>query len=131
MSLFRWDIFTTPTFIDWDNFIEIFSRGSGFWQYLASTLFFSLSVPLGLVLALLLAVTLNQPLRGIGIFKTLYFLPVVSSAIAVAIIWQWLLNKDFGVINTLLVKSGLQPIDWLGTPLMAKISIVLMSVWKG
>jgi hypothetical protein len=46
MSLFRWDIFTAPTFIDWDNFIEVFSQGSGFWQYLGNTLFFSLSVPL-------------------------------------------------------------------------------------
>ncbi len=131
MSLFRWDIFTVPTFIDWDNFIEIFSHDSGFWQYLANTLFLSLSVPLGLVLALFLAIILNQPLRGMGFFKTVYFLPVVSSAIAVAIIWQWLLNKDFGLINTLLIKFGLAPVDWLGTPLMAKISIVLMSIWKG
>jgi ABC-type sugar transport system permease subunit len=131
MSLFRWDIFTAPTFIDWDNFIEIFSRGSGFWQYLGNTLFFSLSVPLSLALALFFAIILNQPLRGIGFFKTVYFLPVVSSAIAVAIIWQWLLNKDFGVINALLVNLGLAPMDWLGTPLMAKLSIVLMSVWKG
>ncbi len=131
MSLFRWDIFTTPTFIDWDNFIEIFSRGSGFWQYLGNTLFFSISVPLSLALSLFLAVILNQPLRGMGFFKTIYFLPVVSSAIAVAIIWQWLLNKDFGVINALLVNIGLAPVDWLGSPLMAKLSIVLMSVWKG
>jgi multiple sugar transport system permease protein len=131
MSLFRWDIFTVPTFIDWDNFIEIFSYGSGFWQYLANTLFLSLSVPLGLVLALFLAIILNQPLRGMGFFKTVYFLPVVSSAIAVAIIWQWLLNKDFGLINTLLIKFGLAPVDWLGTPLTAQISIVLMSIWKG
>jgi ABC-type sugar transport system permease subunit len=131
MSLFCWDIFTAPTFIDWDNFIEIFSRGSGFWQYLGNTLFFTISVPLSLALALFLAVILNQPLRGMGLFKTIYFLPVVSSAIAVAIIWQWLLNKDFGVINALLVNLGLAPVDWLGSPLMAKLSIVLMSVWKG
>ena len=131
MSLFRWDIFTAPTFIDWDNFIEIFSRGSGFWQYLGNTLFFTISVPLSLALALFLAVMLNQPLRGMGFFKTIYFLPVVSSAIAVAIIWQWLLNKDFGVINALLVNLRLAPVDWLGSPLMAKLSIVLMSVWKG
>jgi multiple sugar transport system permease protein len=131
MSLFRWDIFTAPTFIDWDNFIEIFSHGSGFWQYLSNTLFFSLSVPLSLALSLFLAIILNQPLRGMGFFKTVYFLPVVSSAIAVAIIWQWLLNKDFGVINALLVNIGLAPVDWLGSPLMAKLSIVLMSVWKG
>ncbi len=131
MSLFRWDIFTTPTFIDWDNFIEIFSSGSGLWQYLGNTLFFTIGVPLGLALALFLAIILNQPLRGMGFFKTIYFLPVVSSAIAVAIIWQWLLNKDFGVVNALLVKIGVAPVDWLGSPLMAKLSIVLMSVWKG
>jgi ABC-type sugar transport system permease subunit len=131
MSLFRWDIFTAPNFIDWDNFIEIFSRRSGLGQYLANTLFFTLSVPLGLALALFFAVALNQPWRGMGFFKTVYFLPVVSSAIAVAIIWQWLLNKDFGVINTLLIQLGLDPVDWLGNPLMARISIVLMSVWKG
>jgi ABC-type sugar transport system permease subunit len=131
MSLFRWDIFTVPAFIDWDNFFEIFSGRSGFGQYLTNTLFFSFSVPLGLGLALFFALLLNQPLRGMGIFKTIYFLPVVSSAIAVAIIWQWLLNKDFGVINMLLVKFNLSPVDWLGNPLMAKISIVLMTVWKG
>jgi len=131
MSFFRWDIFTSPTFIDWDNFLEIFSKRSGFWQYLANTLFFSFSVPLGLVTALFFALLLNQPLRGMGFFKTIYFLPVVSSAIAVAIIWQWLLNKDFGVINALLIQLQLSPVDWLGSPLMAKISIVLMTVWKG
>jgi multiple sugar transport system permease protein len=131
MSLFRWDIFTMPKFIDWDNFLEIFSHDSGFWQYFANTLFFTLGVPLGLVLALFLAVTLNQPLRGMGFFKTIYFLPVVSSAIAVAIIWQWILNKDFGLINALLSQCGFTPVDWLGSPLMAKISIILMSVWKG
>ncbi|MDZ7361104.1 MAG: sugar ABC transporter permease [candidate division KSB1 bacterium] len=131
MSLFRWDIFTAPTFIDWDNFSEIFSRRSGFWLYLQNTIFFSLSVPLGLMLALFLALILNQPLRGMSIFKTIYFLPVVSSAIAVAIIWQWLLNKDFGIINALLIKCGFTAVDWLGSPLMAKISIVLMTVWKG
>ena len=130
MSLFRWDIFTAPTFIDWDNFFEIFSPRSGFGQYLSNTLFFAVSVPLGLILALGFALLLNQPLRGIGFFKTIYFLPVVTSAIAVAIIWQWLLNKDFGVINLLLAKFSLAPVDWLGTPLLAKISIVLMTVWK-
>jgi ABC-type sugar transport system permease subunit len=131
MSLFHWDIFTAPTFIDWDNFSEIFSRRSGFWMYLQNTIFFSLSVPLGLVLALFLALILNQPLRGMSIFKTVYFLPVVSSAIAVAIIWQWLLNKDFGILNAVLIKLGFSAVDWLGSPLMAKISIVLMTVWKG
>jgi len=130
MSLWRWDIFTSPTFIDWDNFFEIFSRRSGVWQYFTNTLFFTLSVPIGLALALFFAMILDQPLRGMGFFKTIYFLPVVSSAIAVAIIWQWLLNKDFGVINMLLTKLGLSPVDWLGTPLLAKISIVVMTVWK-
>ena len=131
MSLFRWDIFSVPVFIDWDNFIEIFFPRSGFWQYLANTFFFSLSVPLGLVLALFFALLLHQPLRGMGFFKTIYFLPAVSSAIAVAIIWQWILNKDFGMLNALLIKSGLAPVDWLGNPLLAKVSIILMTVWKG
>jgi len=130
MSLFRWDIFTAPTFIDWDNYFEIFSSRSGFGLYLSNTLFFSLSVPLGLALALFFALLLHQPLRGSGFFKTLYFLPVVSSAIAMAIIWQWLLNKDFGALNYLLVKLSLSPVDWLGSPNMAKVSIVLMTVWK-
>ena len=130
MSVFRWDLFSEPRFVDLDHYAEILFGESGFWHYLGNTAFFAMSVPLSLLLGLGFALILNRSTRGFTFLKSLYFLPVISSGIAIAIIWQWLLNKDFGIINSLLMHLGSSPIDWLGTPWTAKGSIVLLTIWK-
>jgi ABC-type sugar transport system permease subunit len=83
-----------------------------------------------MILGLLLALVVNTRIRGISIFRAAYFLPVVVPAVATAIIFRWLYNPDFGVLNWLLGFLGVPPQDWLGSSSTALISIAAMSVWQ-
>jgi multiple sugar transport system permease protein len=89
------------------------------------------SVPLGMALGLAVALLLNQPLRGRGLLRTLFFLPVVTPFVVAAIVWKWLYNGDFGPINYYLLKTHLisEPLIWLSDKNLAMPAVVLMSVW--
>src|SRR4051794_12708541 len=91
------------------------------------------SVPLTMLIGLGLALLLNQPLRGRWVLRTMYFLPVVTPFVVVAIIWKWLYNGDFGLFNYYLLKTHLidNPLLWLSDKHLAMPSVVLMSVWSG
>lgn len=131
LSFYRWNIFSPATFIDLQNYVRIlFDPGSQFWTYLGNTLFFMLGIPIGLGFALFLALLVNQRLRAIGLFRTLYFLPVVASMITVALLWEYILNREHGLLNQFLGQFGVQPLFWLGDPLLAKVGIILMRIWK-
>jgi multiple sugar transport system permease protein len=89
------------------------------------------SVPLGMLIGLGLALLLNQPLRGRAILRTMYFLPVVTPFVVVAIIWKWLYNGDFGLFNYYLLKTHLihDPLLWLSDKNLAMPAVILMTVW--
>ncbi|NED95874.1 sugar ABC transporter permease [Phytoactinopolyspora alkaliphila] len=91
------------------------------------------SVPLTMMVGLVVALLLNQPLRARGILRVMYFLPVVTPFVVVAIIWKWLYNGDFGLFNYYLLKANLieEPLLWLADKNLAMPSIILMSVWAG
>jgi multiple sugar transport system permease protein len=91
------------------------------------------TVPLTMGIGLLIAILLNQPIRARGFFRTLYFLPVVTPFVVVAIIWKWLYNSDFGLFNFYLLKAHLitEPLLWLSDKDLAMPAVVLMSVWSG
>jgi multiple sugar transport system permease protein len=91
------------------------------------------TVPLTMGIGLLIALLLNQPIRGRGLFRTMYFLPVVTPFVVVAIIWKWLYNGDFGLFNYYLLKTKLisEPLLWLADKDLAMPAVVLMSVWSG
>jgi multiple sugar transport system permease protein len=103
-----------------------------FWQALANTGFFVLvGVPLSMTASLGAALLLNSPLvRLRGLFRTALFAPVVTTLVAVAVVWRYLLHSRYGLINHGLAQLGIEPIDWLGDPLWAMPAIALMSVWK-
>lgn len=90
-----------------------------------------LTVPAGVILALLLAVLFNRQIPGIGAFRTLTFIPVITSMVAVSLIWSMLYEDNGGLLNTLLGYVGLPPVHWLTDTNMAMISIAIMSIWKG
>ena len=90
-----------------------------------------MSVPLGLAIALGLALALNQAVRGIALVRTAYFLPVVTSTIAIALVWQWIYNADSGLLNQVLGVVGIPPQKWLTNPTLAMPSIIAMSIWQG
>jgi multiple sugar transport system permease protein len=106
-----------------------------FYSSLRNTLQYALgTIPLGLALALALALLLNAGLKGMGIYRTTYYLPVVTSMVAVAMVWMWIYDPSYGLLNYLLARlsSGrIAPQAWLADPGQAMAAIVAMSVWKG
>jgi multiple sugar transport system permease protein len=90
-----------------------------------------LSVPLGMAASLLIALVMNMKLRGVYFFRTLFFMPVISSWVAVSVIWITLLDPRAGLVNYLLQSVGLPVINWLGDPASAMPSLVLITIWKG
>jgi multiple sugar transport system permease protein len=136
-SLLEWNLLTPPTWLGFDNYQQLL-RDPEFWSSLWATIYYTVvSVPLGMATALLLALALNQQFRGITIYRTLYFIPVVSSMIAVALMWRWMYNPTSGILNyvlnnlfSLLGLPWTAP-DWLQSRTWAMPAIILMSVWKG
>jgi multiple sugar transport system permease protein len=130
LTLFSWDLLTPPRFIGLGNFAQLL-RDPDFWAALGHTLYFIAGyIPLVMVAALGLAVILNQKLPGRVIFRGAFFLPVVSAWVAVALLWQWIFNPRFGLVNYLLGLLGLHGPGWLFDPNWAMPAIVLTSVWK-
>ncbi|OHD56535.1 MAG: hypothetical protein A2Y33_15335 [Spirochaetes bacterium GWF1_51_8] len=101
-------------------------------MYFLNTLFFLLEIPLGMILSLIMALAMNQPLKGIVVFRVLFFLPVISNIVAIALLWRWILNADYGFVNEMLRAIGIaNPPQWFGDKDWAKIAIIIMDVWKG
>jgi multiple sugar transport system permease protein len=118
-------------FIGFDNYANLLQTPL-FWQALANTGFFVLvGVPLSIAASLGAALLLNSSLvRFSGFFRTALFAPVVTTLVAVAVVWRYLLHSRYGLVNHGLAQLGIGPIDWLGDPLWAMPAIALMSVWK-
>jgi multiple sugar transport system permease protein len=131
ISLTSWDLLRPPQFVGLDNFVSL-ANDSRFLVSLRNTAIYTLlSVPIGLVLALGLALALNQPLRGIALIRTAYFLPVVTSATAVGLVWFWIYSPASGLLNQAIGVFGLPPQKWVSDPFWAMPAIVAMSVWQG
>ena len=137
LSFFRWNLLTPPEFAGVNNYVQLISQDAVFRKVLGNTLFYAVTiVPIQLVLGLLFAVALNQGIRGLEIYRLIYFMPVVTNIVAVAIVFQWLLNRDFGIANAwvwqLAESTGwnIAPPDWLNSSVWAKPAVVLLTVWK-
>jgi ABC-type sugar transport systems, permease components len=131
ISLTQWDLLRAPQLVGLDNFVALASDDR-FLKALRNTAFYTVvSVPLGMLLSLFLALALNQTIRGIAWIRTAYFLPVVTSTIAIALVWQWIYSPDAGLLNQFTGIFGIPPQKWLSNPTLAMPSIVAMSVWQG
>lgn len=132
LSFQRWSGFGPARWVGIDNYLAIV-REDVVGKALINTLTFTvLLVPSGVLLALLLAVVLNlRNLRGRGVFRTIYFLPFITSSIIVGIVFHMLLDDTFGWANIILQTVGLGPISWLRSAFWAKVSIVLLAHWHG
>jgi multiple sugar transport system permease protein len=118
-------------FVGFDNYLALL-RTPLFWQALGNTLFFVVvGVPLSIAASLGAALLLHSKLaRFKAFYRTALFAPVVTTLVAVAVVWRYLLHTRYGLINHGLVQLGLEPVDWLGDPTWAMPAIMLMSVWK-
>ena len=106
-----------------------------FWKCLGNTLYLMMIIPLQIVASLLLALILNHKIKGISFFKTLYFLPTITNGVAICLLWAWMYNYDFGLLNGMLAKSAtavgihFRGIPWLTSVEWAKPSLMMMGLW--
>lgn len=129
LSFQEWNLITPAKFVGLKNFEKMFSDKL-FWKSLEVTSMYTfVSVPLGLVLSFLLALLINTKVRGIALFRTIYYLPTIVPAVASAVLWAWILNTDFGLLNGLLNYFGIAKIAWLQEPEWALPALILMSLW--
>ncbi|MBI3947516.1 MAG: sugar ABC transporter permease [Armatimonadetes bacterium] len=152
ISLHKWSILK-ESYLGLANYAALITDPE-FRQALVVTVWYVIgTVPVGLAIALGVAVTLFRPIRARGFFRTLFFLPYVTSLVAAAAVWEWMYNPDYGVINLLLTRAGLPPLRWLleptgvfrlaldpigialpewaAGPSLALVSIIIMSIWSG
>ncbi len=135
LSFVRWDLFTPPQFAGLDNFIQLF-RDPLFWKYCWNTVYLMATIPLSMAGSLMLALALNQKLKGIVFFRTVYFLPTICSGVAIYMLWRLLYNADFGLFNLTIAKIGeifhlpLKGPNWLTDEEWAKPALIIMSVWQ-
>ena len=115
-------------FVGLANFREL-AHDPLFWTTLRNTALYTTYVPITMAAALGLALLLNRRRGGERLLRTVVFLPFVTSAVAIAIVWQWMFNPDFGLVNYLLGLVGIPALDWLGSPHLALLAIILVTVW--
>ncbi len=128
LSFFDWDLIGTPTWAGISNYVQLFQNES-YMEAFSNTLKFSaMYVPSVVIISLLLAVLLNRKIRGVGVFRTVYFLPTVTSAVATALVWNMIYGRDTGILNFMLESVGLSPVCWLCTN-NAMLSVVIVNVW--
>ncbi len=123
--------FQNAPWVGLENY-EFLLGDTRFWNSMQNSAYYTLlSVPLGMAVSLLVALVMNQKLRGIYVFRTLFFLPVISSWVAVSVVWITLLDPEAGIVNYVLTQIGFPRLNWLGDPNTAMPSIVLIAIWKG
>ena len=144
LSFARWDPLEGWRGLLWaglGNYIEIvsFHRDAGrvvatdpaFWRSLYNTSYLMIGIPIGMVLSLLTALLLNQKLRGIVLWRALFFVPTICSSVAVAALWEWIYQPDTGLLNGALRLLGRSGPNWLGDPAWARPALILMGLWVG
>jgi multiple sugar transport system permease protein len=130
LSFTRWDLFTAPRWIGFDNYANLLFDDASFIQSLkVTTIYAFVGVPLQVGLGLVLATLLNQNIRWLGFFRTVYYLPSVIGGIAVAVMFRWIFGTQFGLINGMLSTIGIRGPSWLGDPNLVLISFIIMSLW--
>ncbi|MBE6981995.1 MAG: sugar ABC transporter permease [Ruminococcaceae bacterium] len=131
MSLTDWNILEgTQNYIGFANF-KLILKDPLFWKSMGNTLFLMLGIPIGMVFAMITAIALNRKLVGKTVYRVILYLPAVSSVVAVALLWRWIYNAEYGVLNMLLSQIGIEPVNWLGDPGVVKISLIILGVWRG
>lgn len=130
LSFFNADMMNPPRFVGLANYQTSLFQDSLWLRALTNTAYYTfVSVPLQVILALLLALLLNARIAARSVFRTIYYLPAVVSGVAVAILWIWLLNPDYGLINGFIGLFGVEGPAWLFSETWAMPSIILMSLW--
>ncbi len=131
VSFQRWDVFRPPKFVGLRNFEELFTSDPLFLIAIRNTVVFTLgTVVPTIVISLAVAGVLNRKVKGIGVFRTIVFLPLAISSVVMAVVWQFVFNTDNGLLNIMLGWVGIGPVPWLVSPNWAMVSLCIVSVWR-
>ncbi len=132
LSALRWNGIDPAQFVGFQNYLDFFNDPLVLTALMNNTLYAIGTVSGKIVLSLLLALLLNQALKGRSFYRTALFMPVVISFVVVSILWAWLYNPQFGLVNQLLTSLGLKflILDWLGSPKVALGSLMIVDIWK-
>ncbi len=131
VSFYEWDLIGQPEYVGVGNYSRLFDDPM-FYKSLWNTVYYAaVSVPLSILFSLIIAMLLNNPISAIGLYRTIYFIPVITSINAVAIVWNFIYHPDFGLLNKILAIFSIDPRAWLQDPTWAMPAIIFMSVWKG
>jgi multiple sugar transport system permease protein len=128
LSFFDWDLIGLPTWAGVSNYLELFKNESYIGAFVNTLKFSALYVPGVVVISLVLAVLLNRKIHGVGIFRTVYFLPTVTSAVATALVWNMIYGRDTGILNFMLESLSLPPVCWLCSN-NAMMAVVIVNIW--
>ena len=131
ISLSDWNLISPPKFVGLDNYLKLFSDPV-FYNVLFLTAVYALVVVVfSIIIPLVLAVALNEKLKGITLLRTAYFLPVITPMIVVAIVWSWIFDPNNGILNFILIKCHLSnPPQWLFDKNWSLTAIIIVSIWK-
>ena len=129
-SFTTYDIISPAEFVGIGNYKDLLTTDPLFWPAVRNTIFLvCILIPCNLLLALSLALLLNTKVRGMAFFRTLFFLPSIVPDVVVAVLWAWMLNAQFGLLNGTLRQIGLPTVGWLTDPLWTKPSLILVALW--
>ena len=129
-SFTRYDLLREPVFVGFKNYVDLFTVDPNFGQVAYNTVYWVLfSVPIGIVAAYLMAALLNTEIKGRSFFRAIFFFPSIIPAVVVAMVWQFLLNAQFGVFNSVLQAMGLPTIPFISNPDLAKPSLIAINTW--
>ena len=131
LSFMDWDMLSPPRWAGLANYEKLFFIDPLALHSLKITVVFSLvSIPLNIVFGLAIAMLLNTNIRGLSVFRTIYYLPAILSGVAVAILWQWIFSTEFGLLNTALRLFGIEGPAWLGSKIWVIPAFVVMRLWS-
>jgi multiple sugar transport system permease protein len=132
LSFWKWRIMRgEPTFNGLTNY-QLLLTSEDFWQAIGNTIYFAVgSIPTGMAISLFIAILLNRKMKLLPVYRTAFFLPTVTSMVAVSVVWMWIYHPDVGLMNYLLNLIGLPSIRWLNDPRWAMPALILLGIWKG
>lgn len=127
----QWSLIEPSIWVGLHNYVRMFTRDILFWQALKVTAYFVLlSLPLKLIFGLALALLLNLKVKGMNVYRTIFYIPAVISGVSVSLLWMWLLQPDTGVVNSLLSMVGIEGPGWFWDPAWALPAVASMSIWR-
>jgi multiple sugar transport system permease protein len=128
-SFCEYSVLKPPIFVGFENYTDLM-QDEVFWKVVGNTAIYAvISLPIGMVVALSLALLLNSKVKGMAFYRTIFFLPSLVPMVSLAVLWLWLLNGEHGILNEVLKMVGIKGPNWLGDPVWSKPALVVLGAW--